>query len=142
LNGSHARRLGLLDQPKDEGLDDDSNVILQGAAANDFDGGSGEGDSSDKGGVGRSSNMGSKVKNEWEQKDLRKRYADGEDRLMIQSLFPRGGPITGGTKVQVRGDGMEDLVDIFPDPKCRFGSNGNIVEANWVRCTKKPPTFY
>jgi hypothetical protein len=37
---------------------------------------------------------------------------------------------------------MEDLVDIFPDPKCRFGSNGNIVEANWVRCTKKPPTFY
>jgi hypothetical protein len=37
---------------------------------------------------------------------------------------------------------MEDLVDIFPDPKCRFGSNNNIVEANWIRCSKKPPTFY
>jgi hypothetical protein len=37
---------------------------------------------------------------------------------------------------------MEDLPDIFPDPKCRFGSNTNIVEGNWVRCSKKPPSFY
>jgi hypothetical protein len=58
-------------------------VILQGAAANDFDGGKGEGDSPEHGGVGRSSNMGSKVKNEWEMKDLKKRYSEGEDRLTI-----------------------------------------------------------
>jgi hypothetical protein len=62
--------------------------------------------------------------------------------LLIQSVFPRGGPITGSTKVEVRGDGMEDLVDIFPDPKCRFGSNNNIVDGNWIKCSKKPPTFY
>ena len=37
---------------------------------------------------------------------------------------------------------MEDLVDIFPDPKCRFGSNANIVAGNWIKCSKKPPTFY
>ena len=37
---------------------------------------------------------------------------------------------------------MEDLVDIFPDPKCRFGKNANIVPGNWIKCSKKPPTFY
>lgn len=117
-------------------------MILKGAAGNDFDGGGGEGDTSEHGGVGKSSRLGAKVKNEWEQKDLRKRYEEGEDKLLIQSLYPRGGPITGMTKVQVRGEGMEDLVDIFPDPKCRFGSNNNIVDANWIGCSKRPPTFY
>ena len=40
--------------------------------------------------------------------------------------------MTGGTKVTVRADGIEDLVDIFPDPKCRFGGNAQIVDANYV----------
>jgi hypothetical protein len=55
---------------------------------------------------------------------------------------PRGGPITGGTKVTVRAEGIEDLVDIFPDPKCRFGGVTSIVDANYVRCSKRPLTFY
>jgi len=50
--------------------------------------------------------------------------------------------MTGGTKVTVRADGIEDLVDIFPDPKCRFGGNAQIVDANYVRCSKRPITFY
>jgi hypothetical protein len=37
---------------------------------------------------------------------------------------------------------MEDLVDIFPDPKCRFGTNSAVTDANWIRCAKKPLTFY
>jgi len=60
----------------------------------------------------------------------------------LQSIVPRGGPTLGGTKVTVRGDGIEDLVDIFPEPKCRFGSNSQIVDANYIRCSKKPITFY
>lgn len=37
---------------------------------------------------------------------------------------------------------MEDLADIFPEPKCRFGKNSNIVDGNWIKCSKRPPTFY
>ena len=69
--------------------------------------------------MGSSSNMG-KAKSEWEMRDIKKRYETGEDKLLIQSLFPRGGPDTGDTRVVVRGDGLEDLVDVFPEPKCRF----------------------
>ena len=76
-----------------------------------------------------SSSLKGKIKSEWEARDVKNRYESGEDRLLIQSLFPRHGPITGETRVQVRGDGMEDLPDVFPDPKCRFGSNNNIVTA-------------
>jgi hypothetical protein len=42
----------------------------------------------------------------------------------------------------VRGDGLEDLPDVFPEPKCRFGSNSMIVDANWIGCSIRPPTFY
>ena len=92
--------------------------------------------------MGSSSSLKGKIKSEWEARDVKNRYESGEDRLLIQSLFPRHGPITGETRVQVRGDGMEDLPDVFPDPKCRFGSNNNIVSAQWVKCSKRPPTFY
>ena len=37
--------------------------------------------------------------------------------------MPRGGPLYGTTRVTVRAAGIEDLVDAFPDPKCRFGHN-------------------
>ena len=92
--------------------------------------------------MGSSSSLGGKIKSEWEARDVRNRYESGEDRLLIQSLFPRDGPITGDTRVVVRGDGLEDLVDVFPNPKCRFGSNNNIVPGEWIRCSKRPPTFY
>jgi hypothetical protein len=130
----------LLDQAKDQDLDDNSNVILKGAVENNFEGEAKEGGGAH--GMGSSSNLKGKIKSEWEARDVRKRYEEGEDRLLIQSLMPRGGPITGDTRVAVRGDGLEDLVDVFPDPKCRFGHNNNIVPAQWIKCSKKPPTFY
>jgi hypothetical protein len=68
--------------------------------------------------MGSSSSLKGKAKSEWEARDIRKRYEEGEDKLLIQSLFPRGGPIGGDTRVAVRGDGLEDLVDVFPEPKC------------------------
>lgn len=37
---------------------------------------------------------------------------------------------------------MEELPDVFPEPKCRFGSNSNIVPGEWIKCSKRPPTFY
>lgn len=92
--------------------------------------------------MGSSSSLKGKVKSEWEARDIKKRYEEGEDRLLIQSLMPRGGPTTGQTRITVRGDGLEDLVDVFPDPKCRFGHNNNIVDGNWVKCSKRPLSFY
>jgi len=57
----NSRQLEALSQAQDEGLDDKNNVILKGAADNDFDGGSGEGDSSSKQKIGSSSGLRSKV---------------------------------------------------------------------------------
>ncbi len=118
----------MLDQARDQDLDDNSNVILKGAVENNFEAQSSDSEGGKKG-MGSSSSLGGRVKSEWEAKDIKKRYEEGEDRLLIQSLFPRGGPVTGDTRVVVRGDGLEDLVDVFPEPKCRFGSNSNIVPA-------------
>lgn len=113
------RRLELMQQQADEGLDDKNNVILKGAA--DLEGGSGEGDTKSKLKIGASSGLKNKNKNEFESKDLMERYKNGDERFILESIMPRGGPLTGGTKVTVRAEGIEDVVDIFKDPKCRFG---------------------
>lgn len=73
---------------------------------------------------------------------LKLRYIRAEERLKLLSIFPRGGPTYGTTKVMVRAEGLEDLSEVFPEPKCRFGSNQNIVDATYIKCTKKPLTFY
>lgn len=62
--------------------------------------------------------------------------------MTLDSIVPRGGPLYGTTRVTVRAAGIEDLVDAFPDPKCRFGHNNQIVEADYVKCTKGPIGFY
>ena len=71
----------MLDQARDQDLDDNSNVILKGAVENNF-----EGQGKDDGGahgMGSSSSLKGKVKSEWEARDIKKRYEDGEDRLLI-----------------------------------------------------------
>ena len=70
------------------------------------------------------------------------RYKKGEYRLDIASITPRGGPTTGGTQVTVRMAGISTFVDAYPKPKCKFGKNSMIVDATYIRCTKKPPTFF
>ena len=62
--------------------------------------------------------------------------------MKLESIFPRGGPLYGTTKVTVRADGIEDLAEVYPEPKCRFGRFDYVVEATYIRCTKKPRTFY
>jgi len=34
------------------------------------------------------------------------------------------------------------LVDAFPNPKCKFGLNTMIVDATYIKCSKKPKGFY
>jgi hypothetical protein len=40
--------------------------------------------------------------------------------------------------VTVRVSEIEELVDAFPDPKCKFGANSMIVEATYVKCSVAP----
>jgi hypothetical protein len=80
--------------------------------------------------------------NEFETADLKERYERGEYKVILDSITPRGGPAYGTTRVTVRASGFGDLVDAYPDPKCKFGTNNLIVEATYVRCTKRPLSFY
>lgn len=77
-----------------------------------------------------------------DREQIKASYEAGELRVRLNSIFPRGGPLYGHTKVTVRADGLEDYVEIFQDPKCKFGGNDKIVEANYIKCTKRPLTFY
>jgi hypothetical protein len=48
------------------------------------------------------------------------------------------GPVTGETRVLVRGGPFHDMQLLYPKPKCKFGSNSMIVSATYVTCTLKP----
>ena len=70
------------------------------------------------------------------------RYNKGQIKIMLDSIFPRGGPLYGTTRVTLRAKGLNEVSKAFPDPKCKFGRNQMIVEADYVKCTKKPLHFY
>jgi len=38
--------------------------------------------------------------------------------------------------------GLSSFIDVYPNPKCKFGSNKRIVDAAYIRCTKAPSKFY
>lgn len=44
--------------------------------------------------------------NTWEAQDLKDRYERGEIQLQMDSIFPRGGPLYGTTRVTVRAEGL------------------------------------
>ena len=43
---------------------------------------------------------------EWVTSDLVERYNRGEIKVMLESIFPRGGPLYGTTRVTVRSQGL------------------------------------
>ena len=55
-------------------------------------------------------------------------------RFTMASITPAHGPVTGDTRVTVRGAGLEHLAAAFPEPKCRFGSDAMIVTGAYVGC--------
>ena len=72
----------MLEQAKDQDLDDQSNVILRGAVENNFESSAGDSEGGPHG-MGSSSSLRGRIKSEWEARDIKKRYEEGEDRLMI-----------------------------------------------------------
>jgi hypothetical protein len=87
-------------------------------------------------------NVPKESKNEWENQDIKERIKSGDLKFKIDSITPRAGPTTGNTRVTVRGPQIEDLVDAFPKPMCRYGKVGMEVDATYVACTRTPLTFY
>jgi hypothetical protein len=79
---------------------------------------------------------------EYEIADLQARYKRGEYQLTIQSIQPNGGPISGGTRVLVRTESIAPFVDIYPHPKCKFGTNDRIVDALYVKCLTHDMGFF
>lgn len=72
---------------------------------------------------------------------LEQKYGNDEIGLAIDSIEPDGGPITGETRVLVRGGPFEDMHLLYPRPKCKFGANDRIVSATYVKCHNKPLTM-
>jgi hypothetical protein len=78
----------------------------------------------------------------FELEDVKARYEKGTYKLIIDSITPRGGPTYGATRVTVRAEGIAALVDAYPEPRCKFGSNSKIVEADYIKCSTAPAGFY
>ena len=73
---------------------------------------------------------------------MKERYEKGEIKITMDSIFPRGGPLYGTTRVTIRARGLSSLIDAYPNPKCKFGTNDLIVDATYIKCSKAPLTFY
>ena len=56
----------------------------------------------------------------------------------IDSIEPHGGPMTGSTRVTVRGGPFKDMWLIHPHPMCKFGRNDMVVPATYVKCNPTP----
>ena len=59
------------------------------------------------------------------------------NRIYITSIVPNTGPLTGNTRVIVRGTNLEPS-DEYISPVCKFGHNKNIVRGTYVTCTPLP----
>ena len=73
------------------------------------------------------------------KQSLELKYKDADALgLQIDSIEPEGGPMTGETRVLVRGGPFEDMSLLYPRPKCKFGANDRIVSATYVKCHERP----
>ena len=128
-------------------------MILEGADADDEDGkkksasSDSESDEMDKinkgeGGGAGPANVNKQSMTSFELEDVKARYEKGTYKLIIDSITPRGGPTYGATRVTVRAEGIAALVEAYPEPRCKFGSNNKIVEADYVKCSTRPSGYY
>ena len=61
-----------------------------------------------------------------------------EGKVRIYGLEPNAGPLSGNTRVLVRGGPFTGMESSYPNPKCKFGRDDLIVEATYVKCTNEP----
>lgn len=106
------------DEEYDSNLDEEQNQILEGAADLKGDQGASHYDSpvhsndeealkqiqdlKRKHGMGPNTNVPKAQLTEWELADIKERYIKGEYQLELDSIYPRGGPTYGTTRITVR----------------------------------------
>jgi len=68
--------------------------------------------------------------------------ATSSAKITIDSISPSHGPVTGDTRVIVRGGPFGIYASSNPTPKCRFGADNMIVMATYVNCPAVQPKIY
>ena len=58
-------------------------------------------------------------------------------KIELLGIEPNSGPVTGNTRVLVRGNDFSSMDTKYPNPKCRFGRDDRIVRAAYIKCTWK-----
>ena len=61
----------------------------------------------------------------------------GKPQFTISSITPAHGPLTGDTKVVVRGGPFAKYSLVYTEPKCRFGNTTMVVSAAYISCAPK-----
>ena len=62
---------------------------------------------------------------------------EGANEIFISVIVPDAGPMSGNTRVLVRGTNLQENSN-YPVPQCRFGRNDRIVDAVYTKCTPEP----
>lgn len=62
-------------------------------------------------------------------------HSQGRGQITLTSIVPDSGPLSGNTRVLVRGSNLEPA-DVHP--LCKFGKNSAIVTGTFVRCSPSP----
>jgi hypothetical protein len=57
-------------------------------------------------------------------------------KIRLHGIEPAQGPITGETRVLVRGGPFTHWERDYPNPKCKFGADAYIVPATYVSCAQ------
>ncbi len=56
-------------------------------------------------------------------------------KVRINGIEPNAGPLSGNTRVLVRGGPFQGMEATYASPKCKFGRDDLIVEATYVKCS-------
>jgi len=84
------------------------------------------------------------------KENMADKFKAGSITTEVDSISPVGGLVTGETRVLVRVGLMssagirtsfKNMNLIFPQPRCKFGRNDQIVKAQYVGCTESPLEF-
>lgn len=63
-------------------------------------------------------------------------------KIELLGIEPSAGPLSGNTRVLVRGSDFAGKDLKYPTPKCKFGRDDKIVDAAYVKCTPEPKKIW
>jgi len=64
--------------------------------------------------------------------------AESIHRVELLGIEPNSGPLSGHTRILVRGSQLSGMEAKYPNPKCKFGRDDKVVDASYVKCTPEP----